>query len=141
MRKLAPIRKLSFAMIRRNRIFTVGLFILMITMTMVCALASTLADSVRGSVTDFMEETKMSDAWITTDPAPFSGEDEIAKIQGIQNVVGLAMPTVVRFSSGKMNSLTLFSIEQDDFLGWCLGERMGKKENFPKNRRTKARYE
>ena len=109
-------------------------------MAMVSAMSASLRLTVPGSIDDFLEQGRMPDAWIATEPVSPEGREELLKIPGVYGAVGgLFLPGQVTFSSGENSSPGFFSVEEEDLRRYHVVESVPGQKKYV-NVRVSAYY-
>lgn len=110
--------KLCCSIVRKNLSFTLGLFVMSVLATAIAFLGANLGDSCERSVTEYLTNSRMPDALVTTELLPVEAADEIANLSGASAVYPrMAYDTHIRLANGRLYSARLFQWDENCPLG------------------------
>lgn len=110
-RKNKNSNKLSFVPAKANKGFTIGLFFLFLTGSILIVMTSLIPESVQASIDNYLEEYKVSEGSIVTDVVDSSNYD-LSDIEGIKNYeTNFIFDTNIRTNSGLLKQMRTFSVE------------------------------
>lgn len=116
--------KLCCSIIRKNKGFTVGLFIMSILSVAIAFLGANFGASSNKTIMKYISDSKMPEAVYTTEVMQVSSEEELEKIEGVDHVCPrFIYDTHLENNAGKLFSIRIFSWNKNDSFKQTIHEK------------------
>ncbi len=124
--------KICFSVIRKNKGFSIGIFIMSLLSVAIAFLGANFGASSSDTIMNFLYKSKIPDAIYTTDAMPADTAKKIEDIKGVRRAsFRLAYDTDIETADGTALSVRMFKMADDSPLVQTIHEQAAQAGDYP----------